>query len=509
METKHNASLIDENNDGADAEPATAALAAAAATSEQHLMGFVAHGKYRYAKDILSCGYKMEEAIGRGLDAVVFRATAVDENGAPSSATEPVAIKVLQKSRLLARKARKMNRLRNEISIWQSLKHPSVIEFYSVVEIEEACCIVCELAKMELFDALTEMNEMNEYDCKLVLAQIFAGLSHLHQLSIAHRDLKSANILCMHDRLTEAGCVKLADLGFATRISDPQAVELEDNCGTLEYYSPELCENMLARIGKEEPIFYSAAVDCWALGCVMYECIAGEPPFWSEDDVEQVHIILRNRLEFPADAFGTISSGAIALITGLLCPDPKARLTIAQCLRHAWFAGETSDVERRLYPKLPDMMGKRSATASRRSSDDYQNHFRRPRASIVEALNVSEFVHDLHSEGIEQRIEELETKELKAKAGYVRDVRNNRRSTGDATHAMDSTRNTEITDENGKRISLEMGKGVSLEIDENLRPKGDGDWRGPYARRGSEDLVTDVTAAFESLNRASAAPAAE
>ena len=78
-------------------------------------------------------------------------------------------------------------------------------------------CVACELAAEELFDRLFTIERFPEADCKLVGAQIVAGLSHLHLTHlVAHRDIKSANILCKHDRPTELGCIKLADFGFAT-----------------------------------------------------------------------------------------------------------------------------------------------------------------------------------------------------------------------------------------------------------------------------------------------------
>ena len=88
---------------------------------------------------------------------------------------------------------------------------------------------------------------------------------------------------------------------------------------------------MLSRLCHEPVTCYSAAVDSWSLGCVMYECIAGDPPYWSEDDAEQVGLILRpERLQFPQALFGNISQEAIDLLMGLLQPDPMRRLTIEE-----------------------------------------------------------------------------------------------------------------------------------------------------------------------------------
>ena len=61
-----------------------------------------------------------------------------------------------------------------------------------------------------------QVNALSEGDCKLVMAQVTSAMAHLHvKLKVAHRDLKSANILCCHPRTTEPGCIKLADFGFA------------------------------------------------------------------------------------------------------------------------------------------------------------------------------------------------------------------------------------------------------------------------------------------------------
>ena len=290
--------------------------------AEQHVLeGSMADGqRYQYVEDLFSV-YNMTEAIGRGLDAIVFRAVPVNViRNEPQS----VAVKVLQKSRLLSMEARKLSKLRNELSIWQNLSHPSIIHLYRVVEVQEACCLVCELAKMELFDALQQVEALSEHECKLVMAQITSGLSYLHlRHHVVHRDIKSANILCMHERLTEAGCIKLADLGFAVRVSDHSACELEDNCGTLGD-TPQSCAKTCSHESPgRTPSTTPRPSTAGALGCVMYECIAGEP-FWADDDVIQVHLILRSCLEFPKDVFGTISDEAIALMTGLLCPDPKS-----------------------------------------------------------------------------------------------------------------------------------------------------------------------------------------
>ena len=147
-----------------------------------------------------------------------------------------VALKVSRtKPRGDPSRARKMLRLQRELSIWQKFKHPSVISLLAVVEVESgqegvagAVAVACELVPGgELFDMIDEVNALPEADIKLVMAQITSGIAHLHlQHNVAHRDIKSANVLCSHSRITEPGCIKLADFGFAC--ARPPTVEHED-----------------------------------------------------------------------------------------------------------------------------------------------------------------------------------------------------------------------------------------------------------------------------------------
>lgn len=65
--------------------------------------------------------------------------------------------------------------------------------------------------------------------------QIAAGMAHLHlNHKVAHRDLKSSNILCSTKELTDPGCIKINDFGFACAFTDASHDEFSDNCGTLE-----------------------------------------------------------------------------------------------------------------------------------------------------------------------------------------------------------------------------------------------------------------------------------
>ena len=116
-----------------------------------------------------------------------------------------------------------------------------------------------------------------------MLSQIAPALDELHAHGVVHRDLKSSNILLNHEDtafLTDFGLAK----GRAyTALTRPGQV-----VGTLDYLAPELVRGEAA----------TAASDVYALGCIVFECLAGEPPFAHKD---LTHVGLAHLSEQPPD----------------------------------------------------------------------------------------------------------------------------------------------------------------------------------------------------------------
>jgi serine/threonine-protein kinase len=129
--------------------------------------------------------------------------------------------------------------------------------------------------------------------------QVAKGVGELHKHDLVHRDLKPANIL-----LDEEGCAHVADFGLA---KDPNASLLTmpgQAVGSLDYMAPE-------QIRGEE---VSAATDVYSLGCVMFECLAGEPPYADREGMQILWAHLRDeppnpcaeRPEVPKDVSWTV-----------------------------------------------------------------------------------------------------------------------------------------------------------------------------------------------------------
>jgi serine/threonine-protein kinase len=109
--------------------------------------------------------------------------------------------------------------------------------------------------------------------------QVAKGMGALHEHDLVHRDLKPANILLDGD-----GCAHVADFGLA---KDPNASLLTmpgQAVGSLDYMAPE-------QIRGEE---VSPATDVYSLGCVTFECLAGEPPFADREGMQILWAHLRD-----------------------------------------------------------------------------------------------------------------------------------------------------------------------------------------------------------------------
>jgi serine/threonine protein kinase len=110
---------------------------------------------------------------------------------------------------------------------------------------------------------------------KYVVLPFLSTLAHLHASGIIHRDIKPENIL-----VTESGSLQLADFGLSIRSESDAPVT---RVGTLDYMAPEVVNCPRKRNPQDwkdrTDLHYTAAVDVWALGVLVYELCLGEPPF--------------------------------------------------------------------------------------------------------------------------------------------------------------------------------------------------------------------------------------
>ena len=152
------------------------------------------------------------------------------------------------------------------------------------------------------------------------------GIRHLHKCHVVYRDLKPENVIIDID-----GYIRLTDFGLAKEgISTNNATH--SLCGTPEYLAPEVLQQK----------GHGLAVDWWSLGCIIYEMVAGKPPF--EGDKDNTLVLFQNIMNSKFKMPEGICENLQDLLTKLFIADPEKRLgggpgDAKEIMNHPWFAG--------------------------------------------------------------------------------------------------------------------------------------------------------------------------
>ena len=214
--------------------------------------------------------YEVEELIGSGGMANVYKAVMLGRNG-PVPAGTVVAVKVLRQE--YTHDPELVRRFKNESKAISLLNHPNIVKVYDVSVNDQLQYIV-----MEYVDGMTLREYLNERGGKLTsretvhfISQILKALEHAHANGVVHRDIKPQNIM-----LLDNGQLRMMDFGIA-RISRAENQLLSGKTmGSVHYISPEQAK------GDET----DCTSDIYSVGVMMYEMLSGQLPFDAEDAVE-------------------------------------------------------------------------------------------------------------------------------------------------------------------------------------------------------------------------------
>jgi tRNA A-37 threonylcarbamoyl transferase component Bud32 len=205
--------------------------------------------------------YRLIEKVGEGGAAEVYRAR--DER-----LGRMVAIKRLRPQFTTDDASR--SRFTIEARTAAGLSHPNIVDVYDFGESPDGSMWIAMqyVEGQNLKDLLHRRGRMTAAEVVQIVQQVCAALSVAHAKGLIHRDVKPQNIM-----IDRAGDVRLTDFGIVKALSGPELTMTGMTFGTAAYLSPEQATG--------EPL--SPASDIYALGCVMYEMLAGTPPFTGEN----------------------------------------------------------------------------------------------------------------------------------------------------------------------------------------------------------------------------------
>ncbi|MEV5967008.1 protein kinase [Kribbella sp. NPDC051952] len=252
--------------------------------------------------------YRLGSFIGRGGMGEVFRAT--DEQLGRS-----VAVKVLLPTDHDARAAERFHR---EARAAARLNDPHVVSVYDFGPHGDGFFLVMELVEgRTVGDELAEHGSLSKDRAIDIVEQAAAGLAAAHREDVVHRDVKPGNLL-----VTEDGTVKVADFGIAHLPGDGASTLTATGqiIGSTHYLAPER-----ARGGQS-----GKPADVYALGCVLYQLVTGQPPFTAEHPAAILYQHVDTAPELPSVSRPELGGVFESVLLQMLAKDAGDRPTAAE-----------------------------------------------------------------------------------------------------------------------------------------------------------------------------------
>ncbi|XP_023660120.1 protein kinase C epsilon type isoform X2 [Paramormyrops kingsleyae] len=186
-------------------------------------------------------------------------------------------------------------------------KHPYLTQLFCCFQTKDRLFFVMEYVNGgDLMFQIQRSRKFDEARSRFYAAEVTSALMFLHQHGVIYRDLKLDNIL-----LDAEGHCKLADFGMCKE-GILNGVTTTTFCGTPDYIAPEILQELE----------YGPSVDWWALGVLMYEMMAGQPPFEADNEDDLFESILHDDVLYPV----WLSKEAVSILKAFMTKSPNKRL---------------------------------------------------------------------------------------------------------------------------------------------------------------------------------------
>lgn len=248
-------------------------------------------------------GYRIEEKVGEGGMAVVYRATQEDLG-------RPAALKIIKPD--LAADATFRARFERESRVTSAVDHPNVIPIYAEGDDNGIAFLAMQLVDgIDLKTLIAREGALEPRRAARIVAQAAAGLDAAHAVGLVHHDVKPGNILVTGD-----DHVYLTDFGLAKYgpARDP-LTRPGQALGSMDYMAPE-------QIRGEQ---VTPSADVYSLGCVMFECLAGRPPFADRKGMQVLWAHLQDDPPDPCAERDDLPKGLTWAVTRALQKEPEDR----------------------------------------------------------------------------------------------------------------------------------------------------------------------------------------
>jgi serine/threonine-protein kinase len=256
-----------------------------------------------------------------------------------------VAIKLLKSD--LANDPSFEEKFRGEAQASARMAHPSIVRIYDAGE-EEATdsngnlvktpFIIMELVKGKLLREVIHSGSVEIEKAIKYVTGILSALEVSHRSGVIHRDIKPANVM-----ISENDAVKVMDFGIARAVSDNSATQAATAgiVGTAQYFSPEQA--------RGESV--DARTDLYSTGVILYELLAGRPPFKGESAVSVAYQHVSEQAPNPSDFNPQVTPELNAVVMRAMAKDRDERFQSAEEFREHLLAAQSGVVVTKPQPK--------------------------------------------------------------------------------------------------------------------------------------------------------------
>jgi len=255
---------------------------------------------------VLEGRYRIVELLGGGGMARVYKAKDL-------LLDRIVTIKVLRDE--YAKDAEFLAGFRREAQAVARLSHPNVVSLFDVGQEGDLHYLIMEYVEgKSLKEFLKERGPLTPQEAVKIALQICDALEHAHVNGIIHRDVKPHNILTTAD-----GRVKVTDFGIAQAVNEGSMAQGGTLLGSVHYLAPEQAQ------GRSSGV----AADIYSLGVVLYEMLAGFPPFQGKTPLE----VAIKHIQDPPPPLKDVPPGLERVVMRALEKDPERRYPSVAALR--------------------------------------------------------------------------------------------------------------------------------------------------------------------------------